>query len=32
MHVLSLHRAFVFDGYNRIAEMRYFIKKRRLFV
>lgn len=32
MHVLSLHRDFVFDGYNQIAEMRYFIKKRRVFV
>lgn len=32
VRVLSLHRAFVFDGYNRIAEIRYFIKKRRVFV
>lgn len=23
VHVLSLHRTFVFDAYNRIAEMRY---------
>lgn len=27
VHVLCLRGAFVFDGYNRIAEMRYFIKK-----